>query len=135
MIESVITGHQKTDAVAKQEIGNCLIAEQFKRNEHGRDGAVCHAAEYRHHADRRAEGGRKAEKLSEQAAERGADEKGRDDFTAFKTGFQRQCGKDDLPEKGGRGHRALDGALDDRNAGPHIVIGLEQYREADDDCA
>lgn len=30
VIEPIITGHQKTDAVTEQEIGNGLITEQFK---------------------------------------------------------------------------------------------------------
>lgn len=70
--------------------------EQFKADKQRSDGAVGDTAEHGNHAYSGTEGGREAQKTSEQAAESGACEEGGDDLTALEAGAEGCGGKNNF---------------------------------------
>ena len=83
LVETKVAGQHIAERDGKEKIRHTVISEQLKADEQRGDRAVCHAAEDRGHADRRAKRRRKSENISEQTAECRSGKERRDDFAAL----------------------------------------------------
>ena len=135
MVETEIAGEHVAGGNGNEEIIGVAEAEQLKGDEQGGHGAVGDAAEEGNHAHGRAQGGRKADERSHEAAKGRADEKGGHDLSALIACGDGDGGEQDFQRKGpGQGVPGK-GLLNDIHSGSQIVLASDKEGEQDDEKA
>ena len=122
LVETKVAGQHIAERDGEKKIRHTVISEQLKADEQRGDRTVCHAAEDRGHANRRAKCRRKSENISEQTAECRSGKERRDDLAAFVSCAECDGGKKHFQEERLRADGTVHAAGDDVDA--RTVVGL-----------